>query len=215
MALTFDSSGNSRTSSTSLTYPVTTTGTNLVLVAQVMQNSGSDSVTGVTYNGVSMTRLYGAIPSGLMWTYVYVLYAPTTGTHDIVVSANTNSFIGSVAMSYSGAAQSGNFLGITNNGSTGITSTNVTVAMTYTNSYMVGFGEVASGANPTAGSGTVRRVINASDGNSGFDSNGIATGNYTLNMSWAGSAAAYMQGFEIVDVAPTSRAATGNFLAFF
>jgi hypothetical protein len=213
-AIAFDGSGNARTGAgSSLNMSVTTSGSNRVLVEQNMQNNASDVVTGVTYNAVAMTQKYAASPPSAMWIYYYTLIAPSTGANNVTISQSASTFIGAVAMSYTGANQTTQFLGIANNGTASGTSTSVTVNMTYNNSYCAGFGEVLSGANPTAGSGTVRRVINLSDGNSGFDSNGTvgATGNYTLNMSWAGAAPGYMQALEIVDVSPTPSGVNSGF----
>lgn len=205
-AVAYDNGSATRVgSATSLTYAVTVGSTgNEGIVVQAMQNSGSDNNTGITYNGSALTKLNGYFPAGFMWVYEYAGYAPTMGSNNVVVTDSSTSFIASAAMVYSGIAQSGNFTGFTTSTASSVTSLSDTVTTTADNSYVVGFGEVISGANPSAGTATIRRVINTSDGNSGFDSNAVVTpaGARAIQMTVGSSDTLFMQAFAVAPVPP-------------
>ena len=63
-------------------------------------------VTGVTYNGVAMTRV-DDVGTANRWFNLWYLTAPATGAHDIVVSLSASSFCGLAAASYTGVSQTG------------------------------------------------------------------------------------------------------------
>src|SRR3990167_6346619 len=73
--------------------------------------SASDYVTGVTYNGVAMTRVFDSGDSGAASherSFSYQLVAPATGSNNVVISTNMASAFDAVngnATSYSGAHQ--------------------------------------------------------------------------------------------------------------
>jgi hypothetical protein len=85
MAIAFDASsvGHQDFGGT-MTISHTCTGSNLVLVAMAANTSSSDKVSGVTYNGVAMTRVRAELGLVSATPYVYILANPATGTHDIV-----------------------------------------------------------------------------------------------------------------------------------
>lgn len=99
------------------------------LIVAVLGDATSDLVTGVTYNGTSMSQL-SKLNTTIGWIYVYGLAAPTTGSHNVVVSASANcTNLGFLASSYSGvtssepdASTTGIFTG-TSSATTGITPT--------------------------------------------------------------------------------------------
>lgn len=96
--------------STSLTYSHTCTGTNLVLIVSVFTTgiSGRDSISGVTFNTVGMTLVdKQQNAAGDAYGYTFILVAPATGAHNVVVSASESATIRSDAISYTGAKQSG------------------------------------------------------------------------------------------------------------
>lgn len=101
MSIAFDATNSGETTSTSLTYSLTNSG-NLLVVGALGAQAG-DIVTGVTYNGTSLTLLDKQASSANIWTYVFYIASPSTGTNNIVVSVSTSSFIGSGAVSYTGA----------------------------------------------------------------------------------------------------------------
>ena len=113
MAIALDtstSSSDNSGSATSLTWSHTCTGTNLILIVTVSTTPQTDKVSGVTYNGVAMTRVGYAGNSGSqsVASYMYYLLNPATGAHNIVVSVPSNSTnITGDAISYTGVLQSG------------------------------------------------------------------------------------------------------------
>lgn len=66
----------------------------------------SDIVTGVTYNGVAMTRV-DVRNNGNSTAYQYFLYSPSVGTFNIIISTSTLATISGDAISFTGAKQSG------------------------------------------------------------------------------------------------------------
>lgn len=95
---------------TSLTASHTCTGSNLNLYVLVyLQNSAGqgDEITGVTYNGVAMSRIgvidYNATSGN--YVYIYGLAGPTTGAHNVVISCSASRSFQARAVSYTGASQ--------------------------------------------------------------------------------------------------------------
>jgi hypothetical protein len=110
MAVTYDTgTDGGNASATSLTYSHTVTGSDVILFVGVTGDYTSDGVTGVTYNGVAMTLLdkNNGLSNLARWTYLWVLMAPATGAHNVVVSASGSQFIASLAVSYTGTKQTG------------------------------------------------------------------------------------------------------------
>src|SRR3990167_2897336 len=110
MALARDASSGSNDGSgtaTSLTYAHTCTGTNLVLiVGAFLDNDTSDTITGITYNGVALTKINGVSGSSDQgYSTLWYLIAPATGANNIVVSWTGANNISSCAISYTGAHQ--------------------------------------------------------------------------------------------------------------
>jgi hypothetical protein len=92
---------------TSYTWQHTCTGTDRLLIVAISSgNGGTDTFSGVTYNGVSMTLLTSNAVSASVVSRVYYLVNPASGANDIVVSlsAATNFPIGK-AVSYTNADQ--------------------------------------------------------------------------------------------------------------
>lgn len=102
----FDAASNSNGGNVaSITWSHTCTGVNLVLYVGVHEAYGVDNVSGVTYNGVAMTRVKDSfVATGC---YVYRLIAPATGAHDIVVTFSSTLDRGKAvgAVSVTGANQ--------------------------------------------------------------------------------------------------------------
>lgn len=90
---------------TSYTRSYTIGGSDRYLLVGVLDVAG-DTVTGVTYAGVSMTQLGKINAATSRYTYLYGLANPTTGTNDIVASrSGTTSVFGFGAVNLSGASQ--------------------------------------------------------------------------------------------------------------
>lgn len=96
----------SESTGTTHTFSHTITGTDPFLTVFCTGDSGnSDNISGVTYNSLSM--VLGAkvqIPSG-RYTYAYTLKAPTTGTHDVVITKTNNTLSTCYSSSYTGVSQ--------------------------------------------------------------------------------------------------------------
>lgn len=106
MAIVQDTTSYSSATSTSLTYAHTCTGSNLILLVAVVAVTASDVITGVTYNGVSMTKIAGQLYGGVAYQYLYYLVAPSTGANNIIVSSSSSVLLQSQAVSYTGVVQS-------------------------------------------------------------------------------------------------------------
>lgn len=109
MAITYDNFRDQFVGSepaTSLTYSFTTSGSDRgILVAVQLQNSATNTISGVTYAGVSMT-LVDAQKNGASNEFVilYYLANPTVGANNVVVSASS-SYMYAFTVSYTGVHQ--------------------------------------------------------------------------------------------------------------
>lgn len=90
-------------SSTGLTFSHDATGASLLMVYAGSRGSGGPTVTGVTFNGVSMTLVDGGVEAqtGGYW---YYLLAPATGSHNVVVSFSGTVNAGGTAVNLSGTS---------------------------------------------------------------------------------------------------------------
>lgn len=145
---------------TSRTMAHTCTGTNLFLVSFGSVNSGSDIVSGVTYNGVAMTRSVRQLNnSGTFTMYAYYLIAPATGANNIVWSLSSGD-IAVCGISLTGANQSAqpDVSGGSNSGGSSGTSYTNTLTTVADNSWHLAAMRQTVGGGITAGSGTAVRV---------------------------------------------------------
>src|SRR5574343_100946 len=95
---------------TSLTYAIDCTGSDFLIVG--CSYNGSGSITSVTYNGTAMTQAVSdshTPGSNTSFSAIYYLYAPSTGSNNVVVTFNSSpsSRIRSAAACYSGVDTSG------------------------------------------------------------------------------------------------------------
>lgn len=135
MAIAFDASSNGTISgSSSITVAHTCTGANLALVVAAACPNSSDFLSGatVTYNGVSMGSPRVSVSSfASLVVYVWVLAAPATGTHNIVITPTSSAFIDLIAASFTGVDQT-TPVDATNSGTNGFAvspfSTSITVS---------------------------------------------------------------------------------------
>ncbi len=94
----------------SATWNFTVTGSNPVLLVYVtLYNGSAPTVTGITYNSVALTKvdsITAALEGNNQDTEMWVLKAPSTGTHSIVASfSGTIDFYAAGAESYTGVNQ--------------------------------------------------------------------------------------------------------------
>lgn len=108
MALAIDAqsnSGNKTGTYNSLTWAHTCAANAVLYVGVSDCNAGTSTrITGVTYNGVAMTFVGRQYTTDAGSAEVYYTDTPTSGTHDIVVSASTTIRIIGGATSFTGAA---------------------------------------------------------------------------------------------------------------
>lgn len=104
MAATLDAVSNGNANSTSVTVSHVCSGTNRLLVVGIAHNTGA--VSGVTYNGVAMTKV-DSKTQGNSISDLYYLLAPTVGTHDVVVSngSSFNTFVECASFNGIGSVQ--------------------------------------------------------------------------------------------------------------
>ena len=157
MAIAFVSATNGgEVSSTSLTYAHDATGEDFLIVGV---QTNADTVTGVTYAGVSMTAVAGSKVStgGSAFQQLWVLPAPTTGSNNVVISRSNSGEIRSVCSGYSGVNQSttvDNSTSVVSSGTT--TSLDITLTPTVVDCWMVACGGYQR--DPTAGTNTTQRA---------------------------------------------------------
>ena len=169
-------------SAISLTYAHTCTGSNRILFVGVMTFDPADLVSGVTYAGVSMTRIATVQePATTFRIYLYYLINPASGANNVVVSSSSSTTIRSSSTSYTGARQNSqpDASGTKQNTTTGThTLAIVTVA---NNCWMVSWIQSA-GSNPAASTGTTLRQ--GATARAIGDSNSAITPPGSYSMSW-------------------------------
>lgn len=226
-AIAFDfasSTSATTTNGTILAGTHTVSGTNTFLnvcVTAYSTSADQDIVSGVTYAGTAMTRLlrYRSTLSDNYSIYHYYLYAPTTGTNNVIVTFSSAWQFGAgyfSSASYSGVAQSAfpdssKTTAVT--GHPAVSTTTVTVA---DNSWAAMCAAADDGPAPTAGSGTTRRTFTtkgAAGAQAGvlswWDLNAATTpaGTATLNMTPGTSAGEAV--FSVFSMAPAGAAGSG------
>ncbi len=195
------------------TYPVsyTVTGGSTLLVVVISGDTSTDKITGVTYNGVSMTLGDKCSNAGGRWLYLYYLLSPGVGAHNVVVSASPASFMAVVAADYAGVNTSGQPDAATSGGQSSASSSQTVTLTTVANNCwtLLGFAGYNANLPPTAGTGSTRRVFQANFGLPAlFDSGGPITpaGSYSMTAAYGGSnnSGAVMVSFSPIVVAPTT-----------
>jgi hypothetical protein len=212
MAIAFDAATDGGVvTATSLTWSHTCTGSNLILLVGFNGSSagGTDDITGVTYNGVSMTLAAKKDPTGGdRILYVYYLIGPATGAHNVVISASSSHNLSGGAVSYTGALQSGQPDNTTTNVEVSSSSKTLTTSLTTVadNCWTVLLeGCYDASAGPTAGTGATRRIF---DGNFGawglFDSNGLIhpAGSYSMTTNRSADPFGLLIAHVMVSIAP-------------
>ena len=134
--ITFDNAadgGNNGGSTTSLTYSYNVgTGANRLLLVNLVGDTNADDITSVTYNGTAMILIGKVHAAANNWEYLYYLLNPTSGAHNVVITANTAHYLLSQAGSWYNVRQTSQPDASTTNttvvGSTSFSSSLTTVA---------------------------------------------------------------------------------------
>jgi len=216
MAIAYDSSSSGYTASgSSLTFSHTCSGSNRILFVGVGPYSAGSTITGVTYNGVSMTLIAtsGASAVGGQHALMYYLINPTSGANNVVVSASSSIKIAAVSASYTGALQTGQpDSSATNNdpgpGNVTTLTGSTTVASSACWTVMCGFNDNEQALS--AGSGSTLR-IDGTHGNAMFDSSKeVPLGSYS--MTYTGGSAHYCLVIASFKPATTNGIALDNYI---
>lgn len=104
MAIAFDAvtdGGNAIATSLTFSHTVGSGSDRLLVVEMMGATSGSGDGT-CTFNGVSMTLAGKVQCPADRWTYLFYLLNPDTGTHDVVATSNDSNAVAAVASSYTG-----------------------------------------------------------------------------------------------------------------
>lgn len=135
-----------------MTWSHTCTGSNLILIAGFWAES-SNTISGVTYNGVSMTQAtLSGLTSGNNRVYLFYLVNPTTGANNIVATyANSGNLKYGIAESYTGAKQTGQPDAVANNVTNSATSLSNSPTTVAANSWIAA---IAYGGNAATFAGT-------------------------------------------------------------
>lgn len=106
MAVALDAVSTDTTLGTvSMTWSHTCTGATLALYVLVGQRYGAGGVSAITYNTVSLTKLYELDNGNLTSSIVYRLLGPATGAHNIVVSSGGSRALAATGVSLTGVDQ--------------------------------------------------------------------------------------------------------------
>lgn len=161
------------------------TPTNGIMVVTGNGNTSSDLVTGITWNGVAMTKLQAFAPDANHDRYIYlwILVNPASGSNDLVVTnSSSGPFFGGKATIYSGVAQTGQ----PDNSGTATAGTGTSFAMSLTvnttDSWIVAHASGSSNLALSAGTDTTLRSAVTSPA-IGDSNAGLATGSRTLNFT--------------------------------
>lgn len=185
-AIAYDNALDWTTQSTLNTLTVTNftvTGSNNLLMAVNWGNGTSGTWTSTTYNSVSMTG--SSVDSTVGHALGSYLPAPSTGTHDAIMTFSANFASGFAVVNYTGASQTG-IDAYTTNCTASLGATIVDTITTATaNCWMVMFYQ-GSNNTPAASTNATGRLVANSGGSlaSVFDSNGtISTGGFSMTVT--------------------------------
>lgn len=176
-----ESSGSFITSSP-FAWSHTCTGSDLILVVCAWVNS-SDTVSGITYNGVSLTEQAAQTTSNGLTASIWTLANPATGSNNVEITVSGSGWsCWAEAISYTDGNTSNP---VTDTGEYLFSTSPYDCDLTVTNddSYLVGFCAANRNTIAVSGDGT---EINDSPNNSAivFDSNGVvSSGTKTATLS--------------------------------
>ena len=213
MAIAYDSSvdGGSTTGS-SMTFAFNNVAGDYLFVG-VVGDTALDDVTGVTYNGVSLTQVGSSIIAASRYSYLFSLASPATGSHNVVISAGSSHFLIGAAASWSGTNLGA--LDAHNSGvSSGAVSTYTTSITTVADNcwaVFISFGFNNDLSPPAAGTGLTRRAYDVGLGAWGFfDSGGVITPAGSFSGTTTRGFASYTEGHIMASIAPPGAASGGG-----
>ncbi len=150
-------------------------GSDRLLVVGVVGDTGSDLISGVTYNGTAMT-LADSFAPGNRYSYLFYLLNPSTGSNNVVVTNSSNCYILAQAADYSGVGSFDAKIEAQTAGTATTKTTSLTTIAADCWIILYEHGYDAVSTSPTAGTGATRRVNEAAFGLGGlFDTNGTVS----------------------------------------
>jgi len=177
MAIAFDSMTESTESSNpAITLSHTCNGSNRILFVIGWVRGNGNTVSSMTYNGVSMTQIGSQLDTGTGnhdKSFMFYLVNPASGTHDVSISFSGNNYCYAIACSYTGAKQTGQPDNSADRTTKSETNSTVSLTTVADNSWVI-MGWAGTGSSATAGTGTTKRNTVASNSDF-FDSNGPIT----------------------------------------
>lgn len=206
MAIAYNNSASgAQTTGTSYTvaYTVSSGSDRLLLVGMSCgETAPGDVISGITYNGVAMTKLGPAYQTTNRPVYLFGLLNPATGANNIVSTRTTSGRQEGAWADYTGVSQSGYPDASVLNGALSGTTKTRTLTTVADNCWMADIGFVSRAQ--TAGANTIIRQ--SSNNTWFFDSNGArATGSNSLITTQSDSTVA---AFVTVSFAPAVAAST-------
>lgn len=224
MAIAVDAVSNSGdlTSVSSATWSHTTSGSNRILVvganARGVKSDTNTTVTGVTYNGVALTKIRGdTSDSGDTFrgrSELWYLIAPATGAHNVVVTyTGTVTATGCGAISLTGVIQGTGAIDA-HNGATATTDTtpSVNVTVVASNCYLI---DTIYSRSDTLAKDASQTTIMAIASNGGGDDSAmtykVSPGTGSQTMAW--TSGAEESALSAVSIAPLVTSVTVKSLA--
>lgn len=184
MAIAYDNFGEKHTvSGTTHTLSFTVGGGSdrFLVVAVLTNNASQDIVSGVTYNGTSMTSVaeYQTTNQNIR-IYHYVLHNPDSGTHDVVVTTTTSEYCDYYVTSYTGVNQASSV--DATDTQTGTGDETISITTTADNCWLNSIARNSDYGPMTASTGVTRRS-SAGPASAG-DSNGPKTPAGSQSLTW-------------------------------
>lgn len=198
--IAFDTSSNGGlvNPGTSLTWSHTTSGNNRILFVGAFDVIGATSqIAGITYAGVSLTKITGSRVAGDRQISLWYLIAPALGANNVVITGSSSVTLDGQAVSYNGVQQSSQPDASNVNTTTVSTSIITSITTVANNCWTVLVAKDIAQDTLSAGSGSTLRVN--SNGMGLFDSNGSITPPGSTSMtvadvsstSWASAVASF------------------------
>jgi hypothetical protein len=169
---TFTSYPDTGGTTTSHTFTHTVTGgAPIIFVGFIHYGTTTDICTGVTYNGVAMTRVNTIATATSGRAYLYALSGPSQGANTVAITLSSAQAVYGGATSYTGA-------GLVDANNTGTVASNTTLTVNVTTTkdkeWLVSLWVSNLGRTPSAGTNTTQRFTNSS-AVAMSDSNGAQT----------------------------------------
>jgi len=214
MALAHDADSSSSGSAVStLAWPHVCTGAELLLVVGANTFPATSTVTGITYNGVALTKIDAQNASLWCRSELWYLVAPASGSHDIVVTliSQANYIVGE-GSSWTGANRSAPLGAVVK--ASGTTTPATVDASSAAGQYVVDSACAfkASTITMTVGAGQTE-VANVAVATGVVGAGSYEGGAATVTMSWALSATALGWATVAVPIKPSTGAGSGTMVS--